>query len=167
MLNIPIDLAGVPDDDGVAIAAVSLPQRDSQKSDSINPRVALDFSFNDDVLFYGSAAKGTKPGGFGTAQMSLPQIAKMDQETLYAYELGAKTTWLDQSLRLNGALFFNQYKDRQVGVTVTDPDRYAVYAAATAEPFKKFGARILARGLRVPPANGKGTAMGGPPSRFV
>ncbi|MEM9199108.1 MAG: DUF1330 domain-containing protein [Pseudomonadota bacterium] len=31
-------------------------------------------------------------------------------------------------------------------VTVTDPDRYALYAAATKAPFEKFGARILARG---------------------
>ena len=31
-------------------------------------------------------------------------------------------------------------------VTVTDPEPYAVYAAATAEPFQKYGANILARG---------------------
>ena len=31
-------------------------------------------------------------------------------------------------------------------VTVTDPEPYAVYAAATAEPFKKDSANILARG---------------------
>jgi uncharacterized protein (DUF1330 family) len=31
-------------------------------------------------------------------------------------------------------------------VTVTDPDQYKHYATATAEPFKKFGAVMLARG---------------------
>ena len=31
-------------------------------------------------------------------------------------------------------------------VTVTDPEKYALYAAGTAEPFKKYGAKILARG---------------------
>lgn len=31
-------------------------------------------------------------------------------------------------------------------VTVTDPEPYARYAAATAEPFRKYGAHILARG---------------------
>lgn len=31
-------------------------------------------------------------------------------------------------------------------VTVTDPEQYAVYAAATAEPFRKYGANVLARG---------------------
>jgi uncharacterized protein (DUF1330 family) len=31
-------------------------------------------------------------------------------------------------------------------VTVTDPEQYAIYAAATAEPFAKYGANVLARG---------------------
>ncbi len=31
-------------------------------------------------------------------------------------------------------------------VTVTDPDQYKLYANATAEPFKTFGAVMLARG---------------------
>ncbi len=31
-------------------------------------------------------------------------------------------------------------------VTITDPDRYKIYAAATAEPFAKYGANVLARG---------------------
>jgi uncharacterized protein (DUF1330 family) len=31
-------------------------------------------------------------------------------------------------------------------VTVTDPEQYKLYAAATAGPFKKFGAVMLARG---------------------
>ncbi|MEM9438334.1 MAG: DUF1330 domain-containing protein [Pseudomonadota bacterium] len=31
-------------------------------------------------------------------------------------------------------------------VTVTDPDRYALYAAATKEPFETYGAKVLARG---------------------
>ena len=115
LLNVPIDLAGI------APEPVPLPQSDKQTTDTVNPRLALNYNFTDDAMIYGSAAKGTKPGGFGTSQMSLPQIAKVDQETLYAYEIGAKTTWLDQTLRLNGAIFYNDYQDRQVGVTVTDP----------------------------------------------
>lgn len=31
-------------------------------------------------------------------------------------------------------------------VTVTDPEQYQIYAAGTAEPFRKYGATILARG---------------------
>ncbi|MEM9344043.1 MAG: DUF1330 domain-containing protein [Pseudomonadota bacterium] len=31
-------------------------------------------------------------------------------------------------------------------VTVTDPDRYKLYAEGTKEPFEKYGAKVLARG---------------------
>ncbi len=72
-------------------------------------------------MLYGSIAKGTKPGGFGTVQFTVPQAARLEPETLWAYELGLKTQWFDNTLRANGALFFNDYDDRQVGVTVTDP----------------------------------------------
>lgn len=115
LLHIPINLAGF------APQPVPLPQSDSQKTKEFNPRLALEYQFTDELMIYGSAAKGTKPGGFGTSQMSLPQIAKNEPETLYAYELGAKSQWFDRTLTANAALFFNDYKDRQVGVTVTDP----------------------------------------------
>jgi outer membrane receptor protein involved in Fe transport len=114
ILNLPIDFSfGVPP---------TLPATDTVDSDTINPRVALDYRISDDVLVYGSVAKGTKPAGFGTSQFATPQNARVDQEKLWAYELGTKTTWLDGSLQANVAMFFNDYTDRQVGVTVTDPN---------------------------------------------
>jgi iron complex outermembrane receptor protein len=114
ILNVPIDFSfGAPP---------TLPATDTVDSDTINPRVALDYRINDDVMVYGSVAKGTKPAGFGTSQFATPQNARVDQEKLWAYELGAKTAWLDGSLQANVAIFYNDYTDRQVGVTVTDPN---------------------------------------------
>jgi uncharacterized protein (DUF1330 family) len=43
-------------------------------------------------------------------------------------------------------------------VTVTDPEQYKLYAAATAAPFAKFGARILARGGAYHQLEGEGRA---------
>jgi outer membrane receptor protein involved in Fe transport len=113
-MHIPIDLSNFG-------PGVPLPQSDSNDSSSLNPRFSLDYKLTEDAMVYGSAAKGTKPGGFGTAQMALPQPAKMDKEKLWAYELGTKTSWFDNTVVANVALFYNDYKDRQVGVTVTDP----------------------------------------------
>ncbi len=114
ILNLPIDFSfGAPP---------VLPATDTQKSDTINPRLAVDYRLTDDVLLYGSGAKGTKPAGFGTSQFATPQNARVSQEKLYAWELGAKTTWIDGRLQANVALYFNDYQDRQVGVTVTDPN---------------------------------------------
>lgn len=114
VFNLPIDFSfGAPP---------VLPASDTVNSNTINPRVALDYKITDAVMVYGSVAKGTKPAGFGTSQFATPQNARVDQEKLWAYELGAKTEWLDGSLQANVALFYNDYTDRQVGVTVTDPN---------------------------------------------
>lgn len=114
IMNIPINFSfGAPP---------VLPAVDKQTSDTINPRIALDYSLTENAMLYGSVAKGTKPAGFGTSQFALPQNSRIRQEKLWAYELGAKTGWLDDTLQANVAVFFNQYEDRQVGVTVTDPN---------------------------------------------
>jgi len=115
LLNYPIDLAGF------APQPVPLPISDKKTTSTFNPRVAVDYRFTDGLMMYGSVAKGTKPGGFGTTQFAIPQDARMEQETLWSYELGTKTSWLDSTLQANAAIFFNDYKDRQVGITVESP----------------------------------------------
>lgn len=116
VMNVPIDFSfGAPP---------VLPARDDQTSDTINPRVALDYNISDDVMLYTSVGKGTKPAGFGTTQFAVPQNSKVDQEQLWAYEIGTKTTWLDGTLQANLAVFYNDYEDRQVGIVVTDPNTF-------------------------------------------
>jgi len=115
LFHFPVDLAGV------LPQPVPLPQSASQTTREFNPRIALDYRFTEQVMVYGSAAKGTKPGGYGTAQMTVPQGKEFGPETLYAYEVGTKTNWLDNTVTANVALFYNDYKDRQVGITITDP----------------------------------------------
>jgi uncharacterized protein (DUF1330 family) len=43
-------------------------------------------------------------------------------------------------------------------VTVTDPEQYKLYAAATAGPYKNYGAKILARGGTCHQMEGEGRA---------
>ena len=101
------------------------PLQGEAKSYALNPRLSVDYKITDDALIYASVARGTKPGGFATTQMASIANAEVGQEKLTSYELGAKTSWLDRTLQLNGATYFNVYKDRQVGFTVPcpgDPD---------------------------------------------
>jgi iron complex outermembrane receptor protein len=80
----------------------------------LSGKIGLDFALSDDLLIYGSVSKGFKSGGFpaGTT-LSAEQIVPYDPEKLIAYELGLKSTLLDRRLRVNGALFYYDYRDKQ------------------------------------------------------
>ena len=48
-----------------------------------------------------------------------PLAPAYDEEIVDAFELGYKADFFDQRLRVNGAIFYNQYDDLQR--TVVDP----------------------------------------------
>jgi iron complex outermembrane receptor protein len=80
---------------------------------AFNPRVSLTYQMNDGVLFYGSVAKGTKPGGFNFNANLFEGNQSYDLEELIAYELGWKTNWEGGRTLFNGTLFFNDNTDKQ------------------------------------------------------
>jgi len=75
------------------------------------PKISVQWQPVDDQLYYLSYSKGFKSGGYNSFQPSNPAY---DPEFIKSYELGAKTEWLDNRLRLNGSLFFYDYTDLQV-----------------------------------------------------
>lgn len=80
-------------------------------------RLALEYRYSSDVLYYGSISRGFKGGGTTVAALeALSGLSgdAVEPEFLLTYEVGAKTSWLDDSLRLNVALFWNQWEDQQL-----------------------------------------------------
>ncbi|MCL4720786.1 MAG: TonB-dependent receptor plug domain-containing protein, partial [Gammaproteobacteria bacterium] len=77
------------------------------------PRVSLKAQVQPDWMVYGSAAKGSKSGGFNTITAD-PGFEAYDQETNWTYELGAKQTLLDGNLQLNYNVFYIDWKDLQL-----------------------------------------------------
>lgn len=111
------------------VTVVGTGRRSDTVSTSYNtPKVTLEFAPTDDVLFYMSAGKGQKPGGIdvlGGASAVLDIDSRIfDSEELWAYEIGAKTTWDGNfgSLLLNGSGFFQDYTDKQVSLRVREVD---------------------------------------------
>ena len=77
-------------------------------------RFALDWQASDDVLLYGSISRGFKGGGFSLAALQAltgNAAESVEPEILWAYEIGAKTSWMDNSLQLNGAIFYYDWSD--------------------------------------------------------
>ncbi|MBL8537157.1 MAG: TonB-dependent receptor [Hyphomonadaceae bacterium] len=85
--------------------------------DSFVPRVSIEYQATDDILFYATAAQAEKAGGFNTnivAGSPIPSERFYDPETAWNYEIGAKTSWYDGRLVLNGALYQIDWSDQIV-----------------------------------------------------
>ncbi len=90
---------------------------------SVDFRVALDYDLSDDVMLYGSVASGFKSGGFAGAPKNAASASRsFDEESALNYELGLKSTMLENRLRLNIAAFYTDYKDLQVTRFALTPD---------------------------------------------
>lgn len=87
----------------------------SASDNYFTPRVSVDYDINDDVMVYAAVAKGAKPGGFST--LSIGQDLSNNRflpETLWSYEIGAKTQFFDNRVQFNADAFFMDYKNKQV-----------------------------------------------------
>ena len=110
----------------------------TSKESFFTPKISLEWTPNDDQLWYVSIAQGIKPGGISTVTAGGffdPAALEFGAEKLWAYEIGGKTTWADGTLQLNGAAFFQEYTDKQVGVTqrVNNTDVGRIENAGAAE----------------------------------
>lgn len=84
----------------------------------------LQYQLDNDMMFYVGYDKGYKSGGinreFGRcklvagARCLTEDEATWDPETTYNHEVGMKSEWLDNRLRINGALFYQTYDDFQI-----------------------------------------------------
>lgn len=82
---------------------------------STDPRVALNWMPNEDLMFYVSGAKGYKSGGLNRQFDPVAQdILPFDKEENTAYELGFKSTLFGGRGQLNAAVFSNEYENFQL-----------------------------------------------------
>ncbi len=97
------------------------------KSSAFNYRVALDYHLTRDILGYGSIASGYKSGDFNGSFLSLVpaeialQLQPARPEHVTTYEVGFKSNFFDDRLVIDGAIFYNDYRDLQVFILVPPP----------------------------------------------
>ena len=93
---------------------------------SFSPRYTVTYKPQDEYTFYALAAKGNKPGGFNGAYFEAdvePDVtlanlvngnAVIEEEEAWTYEIGAKTSFLDGRLVVNGALYFIDWANQAI-----------------------------------------------------
>ncbi|HSG32931.1 MAG TPA: TonB-dependent receptor, partial [Sphingomonadaceae bacterium] len=78
-------------------------------------RVAADVRFSDDFLAYASVSTGYKGGGVNPRPFVADQAQPFNPETATTYEIGFKSDFADNRVRVNGAAFLNKYDDIILG----------------------------------------------------
>jgi iron complex outermembrane receptor protein len=89
--------------------------------DEFSGKVGLDYRFSPDALAFLSYSKGVRSGGFNGRNTQPEDIGPYGQEKLKSLELGAKTSWFDDRLVLNGSVYMNRYDDKQEQAIRSDP----------------------------------------------
>jgi len=81
--------------------------------DEFSPKVGIDHDFSDDFMGYASVSSGFRSGVYNGRPTATAQVSVADPETLVSYEVGFKSQSWSNRLQINGALFYNDYEDRQ------------------------------------------------------
>lgn len=94
----------------------------SAKNTGFNPKAELSYQATDDQLYYASASRGVRPGGVNTSNLAEKGCGQdygpYSPDSLWNYEAGAKTRWLDGALTLNGAAYYIKWSNVQQGETL-------------------------------------------------
>jgi iron complex outermembrane recepter protein len=76
----------------------------------------ISYHLTDQVMAYGQVSTGFKGGGVNPRPFYQPQAIHFNPETLTNYELGFKSSWLDNRVRFNIDGYFSQYRDIQLAL---------------------------------------------------
>lgn len=87
----------------------------SLNENNLSWRGSINFKPNADTLLYAGVTKGYKAGAYPSLPLiQAVQIDPVEQESVLAYEVGAKASLLDRMVDLSGAAFYYDYRDKQL-----------------------------------------------------
>jgi outer membrane receptor protein involved in Fe transport len=115
-------------------------------SEFFAPRLSVQYKLNPELMMYASAAQGKKPGG--SLSLLAPTLVagvvnfdqtKFKQESLWVYELGFKSQWLDNRLRVNANAYYQDFRNKQETGTRVDAQGLPVPGPGNAEKARVWG----------------------------
>jgi len=88
---------------------------DDIDTDNISWNLGLDWQVDDDLLLFANISRGFKSGGWNSGGLigSPAELTPFDEEILTTYELGVKSSFADDRVRLNASVFYYDYEDFQ------------------------------------------------------
>ncbi len=111
-------------------------------------RIGVDWTLSKDQFLYAFAAKGGKTGGVNGT--NLPNFSS---ESVYDYEMGIKSKWLDGHLRTQIDGFYMDYQNLQLSSVAprvgASPGSALVNAGSSTVYGAEFSAQVKAGGLQI------------------
>jgi iron complex outermembrane recepter protein len=95
----------------IVATAIRIPEK--QKTKIWTPRFAINYKPNDDMLFFASATRGFKSGGWNARGTATNELLPFGPEKVWSYEAGIKSDLFDRRVRANLTLFYQDTKDLQ------------------------------------------------------
>ena len=84
------------------------------EGDRVDYRIGANYAPTSDLMLYAQVSTGFKGGGINPRPSAPDQVLTFGPEKVTTYEAGFKSDWLDRRVRLNGAVFLNDYTDMQL-----------------------------------------------------
>ncbi|KPH93478.1 TonB-dependent receptor [Pseudoalteromonas porphyrae] len=88
-----------------------------QSDNGFSGQLSVNYQLSETTNTYYRFANGAKSGGYNGGFLSSPEQAELaayDKERLNSHEVGTKSWWPEQGVRMNWAAFYYDYNDQQV-----------------------------------------------------
>jgi len=113
---------------------------------AFTPKFGLNYQVTPDMMAYASITRGFKTGGFDFGSSGpIQQATGYGPEFLWSYEIGLKSQWFENRLRVNLDAFYYDYSDLQVELFTPPANAFTQNAAAAS--VKGIEAEIAGRPL--------------------
>ena len=83
-------------------------------NDEFLPKFSIAYDFIDNIMTYASVSKGYLAGGYHYSGATCKENFTYDPEYTWNYEIGTKSSWLNNRLMANLSAFYIDIKDKQV-----------------------------------------------------
>ncbi len=103
-----------------------------QSDTGFNPKASLTWTPNNDFMVYGLVSKGFRFGGpnINPSEPGAPIPPTFASDSLYNYEVGTRTNWLDRRLQLDATVFFIDWSNIQLRLATPTGLAYAANAGS-------------------------------------
>jgi len=118
----------------------------SDTDEWFSPKITMDWAISDDASAYFAWSRARKPGGFGLLTVGSSglnrDVTEFEPERMEVWEVGTKTAWLGNTLIANGAVFFQDFTDKQALTSALGNDGRLVSKTENAGSAEVWGVEL-------------------------